>query len=51
MEKLFGKYHGSRGEAYMQTGQYQRAVYDFSAAVKYDEQNVHYYGEYYRKIV
>ncbi len=34
----------------MQTGQYQRAVYDFSAAVKYDEQNATYYGRFNIKV-
>lgn len=28
----------------MQTGQYQRALYDFSASVRFDEYNASHYG-------
>lgn len=43
-EKTYAKYHAIRGTAFMKTSQYQRAFYDFSAAIKFDDSNATYYG-------
>jgi tetratricopeptide (TPR) repeat protein len=43
-DSSYAKFYAARGNAFMQTGQYQRALYDFSAAVRFDEYNPSHYG-------
>jgi tetratricopeptide (TPR) repeat protein len=43
-EASYAKFYAARGNAFMQTGQYQRALYDFSAAVRFEEANASHYG-------
>ncbi len=43
-EKTFARYHAARGAVFMQTGQFQRAFYDYSSAVRLDDGNAKYFG-------
>ncbi|CAD8126302.1 unnamed protein product [Paramecium sonneborni] len=43
-EPQYAKFYAARGNAYMQTGQYQRALFDFSTAVRFEENNAEHYG-------
>lgn len=38
------KYHSERGEAFMAIGHYQKAMYDFGTAIRFDEKNAQYYA-------
>ena len=43
-ESQYAQYYATRGDAFMQTGQYQRALYDFSAAIRFHENQAKYYS-------
>jgi len=41
---MFAQFHAARGAVFMQTGQFQRAFYDYSSAARLDDQNARYFG-------
>ena len=45
-EKIFAQFHAARGAVFMQTGQFQRAFYDYSSAVRLDDSTAKYFGFY-----
>jgi tetratricopeptide (TPR) repeat protein len=38
------KYHADRGNAFMAIGHYQKAMYDFGTAIRFDDKNPQYYA-------
>jgi hypothetical protein len=36
---MHARYHADRGNAFMATGHYQKAMYDFGTAIRFDEKN------------
>ena len=38
------KYHADRGNAFMATGHYQKAMYDFGTAIRFDDKNPQYFA-------
>jgi tetratricopeptide (TPR) repeat protein len=43
-EKIYAKYYSARGNVFLQTGQYQRALFDFTTAIRFESSNAHYYA-------
>lgn len=38
------RYHADRGNAFMAIGHYQKAMYDFGTAIRFDESQAQYYA-------
>lgn len=41
---IHARYHSERGEAFMAIGHYQKAMYDFGTAIRFDGNNAQYYA-------